>query len=90
MRASVRDKSIAVAGNASPESTLGDEITSASNDPEKFATYTRDSYTGLDYANQRYYASTYGRFNTPDPYMRSAGRNDPEAGTDTPTSQVIR
>jgi RHS repeat-associated protein len=45
---------------------FGDEITSTSNDREKFATYTRDSYTGLDYANQRYYASTYGRFNTPD------------------------
>jgi RHS repeat-associated protein len=31
-----------------------------------FATYTQDSYTGLDYANQRMYASTYGRFNAPD------------------------
>ena len=46
----------------------GDEITSTANDREKFGTYTRDSYTGLDYADQRYYASTYGRFNTPDPY----------------------
>jgi RHS repeat-associated protein len=56
----------------------GDEITSTSNDREKFATYTRDSYTGLDYADQRYYASTYGRFNTPDPYMAAAkGANDP-------------
>ena len=45
----------------------GDEITSTSNDRTKFATYTRDSYTGLDYADQRYYASTYGRFMTPDP-----------------------
>jgi YD repeat-containing protein len=34
----------------------GDEITSTSNDREKFATYTRDSYTGLDYADQRFYA----------------------------------
>jgi RHS repeat-associated protein len=25
-----------------------------------------EGHTGLDYANQRYYASTYGRFNTPD------------------------
>ena len=55
----------------------GDEITSTSNDREKFATYTRDSYTGLDYADQRYYASTYGRFNTPDPYMASGGPGDP-------------
>jgi len=56
---------------------FGDEITSTSNDREKFATYTRDSYTGLDYADQRYYASTYGRFNTPDPYAGSAKPNSP-------------
>jgi len=56
----------------------GDEITSTSNDRVKFATYKRDSYTGLDYADQRFYASTYGRFNTPDPYMAKAkGANDP-------------
>jgi RHS repeat-associated protein len=57
----------------------GDEITSTLNDHEKFATYTRDSYTGFDYADQRYYASTYGRFNTADPYMRSARASDPES-----------
>jgi RHS repeat-associated protein len=56
---------------------FGDEVTSTSNDREKFATYTRDSYTGLDYADQRYYASTYGRFNTPDRYQASAGPSDP-------------
>jgi RHS repeat-associated protein len=55
----------------------GDEITSTPNDHEKFATYTRDSYTGLDYADQRYYASSYGRFNTPDPSAASAGPSDP-------------
>jgi RHS repeat-associated protein len=48
----------------------GDEITSSAPDQLKFATYTRDSYTGLDYADQRFYASTYGRFNTAD---RKAG-----------------
>ena len=31
-----------------------------------FAGYLRDSYTGVDYANQRFYASTYGRFLTAD------------------------
>jgi RHS repeat-associated protein len=55
---------------------FGDEITSTSNDREKFATYTRDSYTGLDYADQRFYASTYGRFNAPDP---DSGSADPSA-----------
>jgi RHS repeat-associated protein len=50
----------------------GEEITSTSNDRTKFGTYVRDSYTGLDYADQRFYASTYGRFNTPDPARNSA------------------
>ncbi len=38
-----------------------------------FATYTRDSATGLDYADQRYYASNFGRFMSPDPYMANNG-----------------
>lgn len=46
----------------------GEEIgTATTNDHEKFGTYTRSSFTGLDYADQRYYASSYGRFNTADP-----------------------
>jgi len=36
------------------------------NDQVKFATYTRDSATGNDYADQRYYSSALGRFMTPD------------------------
>jgi RHS repeat-associated protein len=55
----------------------GDEITSTLNDHEKFGTYTRDGYTGFDYADQRYYASTYGRFNTADPYRASGRTGDP-------------
>ncbi len=47
------------------------------NDQVKFATYTRDSGTGLDYADQRYYASTFGRFMTPDPYSGSAKAPSP-------------
>ena len=38
-----------------------------SSDQEKFATYARDSATGLDYANQRYYGAGLGRFISPDP-----------------------
>ena|SRR5271165_586574 len=38
------------------------------NDTVRFATYTRDSATGNDYADQRYYSSALGRFMTPDPY----------------------
>jgi RHS repeat-associated protein len=55
----------------------GDEISSTTNDRVKFATYTRDSFSGLDYADQRFYASGYGRFNTADPYAASGGPNDP-------------
>jgi RHS repeat-associated protein len=42
------------------------------NDSLKFATYTRDAATGLDYADQRYYASNFGRFMSPDPYRATA------------------
>jgi RHS repeat-associated protein len=47
------------------------------NDSLKFATYTRDAATGLDYADQRYYASSYGRFNTADQYQGSGRPSDP-------------
>jgi len=54
--------------------------TATPNDRTKFAPYTRDGVTGLDYADQRMYASSYGRFNTPDPYSAAAqGANDPGA-----------
>jgi RHS repeat-associated protein len=55
----------------------GDEITSTGNDRTKFATYNRDSFTGVDYGNQRYYASEYGRFLTADPYVASGGPKSP-------------
>lgn len=38
-------------------------------DTWSYATYWRDSATGLDYANNRYYSNAYGRFMTPDPYL---------------------
>jgi RHS repeat-associated protein len=56
----------------------GGEFTSTPNDQIKFATYTRDSYTGLDYADQRFYASSYGRFNTPDPSAKGQRRESPQ------------
>ena len=45
----------------------GQEKNPTANDTEKFATYTRDSISGLDYANQRYYQPGFGRFLTDDP-----------------------
>ncbi len=47
------------------------------NDSLKFATYTRDAATGLDYADQRYYASNFGRFMSPDRYKASGRAKDP-------------
>ncbi len=35
--------------------------------------------TGNDYADQRYYSSTFGRFMTPDPYRSSGGRTSPQS-----------
>jgi RHS repeat-associated protein len=47
------------------------------NDQVKFATYTRDSATGNDYADQRYYSSALGRFMTVDPHNGSRKRTIP-------------
>ena len=47
-------------------------------DAWSYATYWRDSVSGLDYANQRYYSNTYGRFMTPDP-SASANSEDPQS-----------
>ena len=48
-------------------------------DAWSYATYWRDSVSGLDYANQRYYSNTYGRFMTPDPYYGSANIRSPQS-----------
>ena len=51
----------------------------AANGQVKFATYTRDSGTSTDYADQRYYGWNYGRFLTPDPYMGRARAARPQS-----------
>lgn len=48
------------------------------NDQEKFATYTRDAATQLDYAYQRYYNNQLGRFHTSDPFLNGAGAGEPQ------------
>jgi len=55
----------------------GEDITSSGSGTEKFGTYFRDSFTTMDYADQRYYVGAYGRFNTADPYQASAGPSEP-------------
>jgi RHS repeat-associated protein len=47
------------------------------NDELKFATYTRDAASGLDYADQRYYASNFGRFMSPDRSTRGTKGSNP-------------
>ncbi|MGC4052292.1 MAG: RHS repeat-associated core domain-containing protein [Paludibaculum sp.] len=49
----------------------------AASDREKFATYTRDAVSGLDYAWNRYYSPQFGRFTSADPYKASGGARDP-------------
>jgi len=51
----------------------------AGDDREQFATYTRDGRSGLDYADQRWYASGVGRFVTPDPFAGSFGPKSPSS-----------
>ena len=48
----------------------GEERGTTANGREKFGTYFRDA-SGLDYADQRYYDSTKGRFTTADPSLNS-------------------
>jgi RHS repeat-associated protein len=56
----------------------GVERPSATTDgTDKFATYFRDSETGLDYANNRYHQPGMGRFMSADPYKASGGTSDP-------------
>jgi len=57
----------------------GEEYIASLSDKDKFATYYRDGTTGLDYANNRYYSSTLGRFMTPDPYRGSAMLSNPQS-----------
>ena len=55
-----------------------DRGTPIANDQVKYATYTRDSATGLDYADQRYYSNQFGRFMSADPYKPSASTTSPQ------------
>ena len=52
---------------------------SSPNDRVKFATYRRDSESLLDYAWNRYYDNTTGRFLTPDSYKGSADPYNPQS-----------
>jgi RHS repeat-associated protein len=57
----------------------GVEYTTTANDREKYATYTRDSDSGMDYAMNRYYSSQWGRFLSPDPNGGSIDLSAPQS-----------
>jgi RHS repeat-associated protein len=46
---------------------------------KKFTGYERDTETGLDYAQARYFSSAQGRFTSPDPLLASAKPVDPQS-----------
>ncbi|MGH9966707.1 MAG: RHS repeat-associated core domain-containing protein [Pyrinomonadaceae bacterium] len=45
---------------------------------QKFTSYERDTESGLDYAQARYYSNTQGRFTSVDPLMASASAGNPQ------------
>jgi RHS repeat-associated protein len=49
---------------------------SSNEDQVKFGTYWRDSVSGLDYAQSRYFAASQGRFTSANPYVMSGGMAD--------------
>jgi len=72
----------------------GEERTSTSNESTKFGTYFRDGTTGLDYAVNRYFSSSFGRFMSADPLSRSGHAVDPSSwnrfayGRNDPVNQI--
>ena len=71
------------AGNTQETCTnlpFGDGAPNCTSPTEQFFTgYARDTETGNDYAQARYYASGMGRFLTPDPYDGSYDINNPQS-----------
>ena len=66
-------------GSGSKYYPWGEEQAATGGDTDKFATYYRDGATGLDYAQNRYYSSVYGRFTSADPYLSTGGAADPQS-----------
>ncbi len=57
----------------------GEELATTTQDREKFGAYVRDSGSGIDYAHNRYYSNSLGRFLTPGPYDGSARLDEPDS-----------
>jgi RHS repeat-associated protein len=73
----VTDRSSSVRNSGARYFPYGEEQQVTAQDKDKFGGYYRDATSGLDYAQNRYYANTLGRFTSPDPYAASVGPSDP-------------
>ncbi|HTQ55085.1 MAG TPA: RHS repeat-associated core domain-containing protein, partial [Bryobacteraceae bacterium] len=71
--------SAAGGGTSHTYAPYGVEYTTTTNGTEKYATYKRDVLTTLDYAVNRYYFSTWGRFMSPDPSGSSINPGNPQS-----------
>jgi RHS repeat-associated protein len=63
----VTDRSSSVRNSGARYFPYGEEEQVTAQDRDKFGSYYRDATSGLDYAQNRFYASTLGRYLTPDP-----------------------
>ena len=68
-----------VRGSVGSYYPYGEDRTATANDAIKFATYVRDSVTGLDYGVNRYHIPGLARFSAADPSRRSAHANSPQS-----------
>jgi RHS repeat-associated protein len=67
-------------GSAASNGTFypyGEPKTGSTSEQYGFATYWQDGESGLDYAMNRFYSSTLGRFLSPDPYGGSMNPKSP-------------
>ena len=62
------------AGNSGANRPYGENY--GTQNADGFATYYQDASTGLNYADQRYYNATFGRFMTADPYQADDDGSD--------------
>src|SRR5260370_4197810 len=66
------------AGTGGRTTSMGYSGGSGDNNRKKFTGYERDTETGLDFAQARYYSNTQGRFTSPDPFAGSATIGNPQ------------
>lgn len=67
-----------IAAMAETHRTPGDKYGVGDNVRQKFTGYERDTETGLDFAEARYYYNNHGRFTAVDPLLASGKSADPQ------------